>query len=101
LFAFVFGGLTPLMTGTLHTVAANVLMVVAFLYMLQGLAIYRALLLALGVDIGGTILGWMLMLFAMALGVGILLLAIAGLFDPFFDFRHFKRKDDSHESHTD
>lgn len=101
LFAFVFGGLTPVMTGMLHTIAANVLMVVVFLYMLQGLAIYRALLIALGVDLGGTILGWMLMAIAMALGVGILLLAIVGLFDPFFDFRHFKRKDDSHESHTD
>ena len=35
-------------------------------------------------------------------GVGPLLLGLAGLFDPFFDFRHFKkRKDDSHESHSD
>jgi hypothetical protein len=101
LFAFLFGGLTPITAGLLQTVAANVLMVVTFLYMLQGLAIYRALLIAMGVGVGGTILGWMLMAFALASGIGWLLLAIAGLFDPFFDFRHFKRKDDSHESHTD
>jgi CBS domain containing-hemolysin-like protein len=101
LFAFLFGGLTPITTGLLQTVAANVLMVVTFLYMLQGLAIYRALLIAIGVGVGGTVLGWTLMVFALATGVGWLLLAIAGLFDPFFDFRHFKRKDDSHESHTD
>ena len=35
-------------------------------------------------------------------GVGPFLLTVAGLFDQFFDFRHFKkRKDDSHEGHSD
>jgi hypothetical protein len=32
--------------------------------------------------------------------VGPVLLAIAGLFDSFFDFRHFNRKDSSDESHS-
>ncbi|HVR40333.1 MAG TPA: hypothetical protein VMU84_14650 [Thermoanaerobaculia bacterium] len=101
LFAFLFGGITPLTKGLLQTIAANVLIVVVCLYILQGLAIFRSLLLAIGVGPAGTILGWMLLVFALASMVGWLLLAVAGLFDPFFHFRHFKRKDDSHESHTD
>jgi len=34
-------------------------------------------------------------------GIGPLLLSIAGLFDSFFDFRKFNRKDHSDESHSD
>lgn len=102
LFAFIIGGLTPLATGVLQKVAANTLTVVAFLYILQGLAIFRFFLLAMGAGFAGTMLGWLLLLFLTLTGVGPLLLGLAGLFDPFFDFRHFKkRKDDSHESHSD
>ncbi|MFL6248107.1 MAG: DUF2232 domain-containing protein [Thermoanaerobaculia bacterium] len=102
LFAFVLGGLTPLASGMLQKVAANTLTVVAFLYILQGLAIFRFLLVAMGAGFAGTMLGWLLLVFLTLTGVGPLLLGLAGLFDPFFDFRHFKkRKDDSHESHSD
>ena len=102
LFAFVLGGLTPLATGLLQKVAANTLVIVAFLYILQGLAIFRFLLGAMGAGFAGTMLGWLLLAFLTITGVGPLLLGVAGLFDPFFDFRHFKkRKDDSHESHSD
>jgi len=102
LFAFVLGGLTPLVSGLLQKVAANTLAVVAFLYILQGLAIFRFVLAAMGVGFAGTMLGWLLLAFLTLTGVGPLLLGMAGLFDPFFDFRHFKkRKDDSHESHSD
>lgn len=102
LFAFVLGGLTPLATGMLQKVAANTLTIVAFLYILQGLAIFRFLLVAMGAGFAGTMLGWLLLFFLTLTGVGPLLLGLAGLFDPFFDFRHFKkRKDDSHESHSD
>ncbi len=102
LFAFILGGLTPLATGLLQKVAANTLAVVAFLYILQGLAIFRSLLLAMGGGIAGKTLGWLLLVFLMLTGVAPLLLGVAGLFDSFFDFRHFKkRKDDSHESHSD
>jgi hypothetical protein len=102
LFAFILGGLTPLATGMLQKVAANTLTVVAFLYILQGLAIFRFLLVAMGAGFAGTMLGWLLLVFLTLTGVGPLLLGLAGLFDPFFDFRHFKkRKDDSHESHSD
>ncbi len=102
LFAFVIGGLTPLASGMLQKVAANVLTLVAFLYILQGLAIFRFLLVAMGAGFAGTMLGWLLLAFLTITGVGPLLLGVAGLFDPFFDFRKFKkRKDDSHESHSD
>lgn len=102
LFAFLLGGLTPVAHGMLQKVAANVLTVVAFLYVLQGLAIFRFMLVATGAGFIGTALGWMLLAFLTVTGIGPLLLGVAGLFDPFFDFRHFKkRKDDSHESHSD
>jgi hypothetical protein len=102
LFAFVLSGLTPLASGMLQRVAANTLTVVAFLYILQGLAIFRFLLVAMGAGFAGTMLGWLLLVLLTLTGVGPLLLGLAGLFDPFFDFRHFKkRKDDSHESHSD
>ena len=102
LFAFIIGGVTPLASGMLQKVAANTLTIVAFLYILQGLAIFRFLLVAMGAGFAGTMLGWLLLFFLTLTGVGPLLLGLAGLFDPFFDFRHFKkRKDDSHESHSD
>src|SRR5688500_7062189 len=102
LFAFVIGGLTPLATGMVQKFAANVLALVAFLYILQGLAIFRFVLVAMGAGVAGTMLGWLLLVFLTITGVGPLLLGVAGLFDPFFDFRHFKkRKDDSNESHSD
>jgi hypothetical protein len=102
LFAFIVGGLTPLATGMLQKLAANTLAIVAFLYVLQGLAIFRFLLVAMGAGFAGTMLGWLLLAFLTLTGVAPLLLGVAGLFDSFFDFRHFKKKkDDSHESHSD
>lgn len=102
LFGFILGGLTPLTTGLVQTIAANVLTVIVFLYMLQGLAIFRYMLVAVGAGFAATLLGWTLLGFMSLTGMGLLLLGLAGLFDPFFDFRHFKnRKDDSHESHSD
>ena len=104
LFAFVLGGLTPVATGLVQKVAANTLMVVVFLYILQGLAIFRFLLGAMGGGVAQTIFGWLMLglLTLLTAGVPVLLLGVAGLFDSFFDFRHFKkRKDDSHESHSD
>lgn len=103
LFAFVLGGLTPLASGMLQKAAANTLTIVVFLYILQGLAIFRFLLVAMGAGFLGTMLAWMTLVFlSLTGGAGLMLLGLAGLFDPFFDFRHFKkRKDDSHESHSD
>jgi hypothetical protein len=58
----------------------------------------------MGAGLAQTMFGWMMLAFLTLLtaGVPVLLLGVAGLFDSFFDFRHFKkRKDDSHESHSD
>lgn len=102
LLLFVVGGLTPIATGLLQKVAANVLMVVVFLFVTQGLAIFRGLLIAAGAGFAATMIAWMALgFFTITGGAGPLLLGLAGLFDPFFNFRHIKRKDDSHESHTD
>ena len=99
LFAFIVGGITPLATGLLQKVAANVLAVVVFLYLLQGLAIFRSLLVAVGAGFAGVMFGYLLLGFLTVTGIAPLLLSVAGLFDSFFDFRHFKRKDHSDESH--
>ena len=103
LFFFVLGGLTPLLSGLPQKIAANTLALVVFLFILQGLAIFRFVLSAMGLGFAGTMMGWMLLVvLTFTGGVSFLLLGMAGLFDPFFDFRHFKkRKDDSHESHSD
>jgi hypothetical protein len=101
LFGFVFGGLTPLTSGMLQKIAANVLALILFLYLLQGLAIFRKTIASSGVGIFGASLAIFTLVMLSAMGIGLILLIAAGLFDPFFDFRKLKRKDDSHESHTD
>jgi hypothetical protein len=76
--------------------------VVLFLYLLQGLAIFRSLLAAIGINGVGLLFAFLLLGFlTFTAGVAPILLTIAGLFDSFFDFRKFRRKDDSNESHTD
>jgi len=101
LFLFVAGGLTPLLTGIWQLIAANVLTVVFCLYLLQGLAIFRAILVRTGAGWVGSLLGFFILAMLCLTGIGLVLLAGAGLFDPFVDFRKLNRKDDSHESHTD
>jgi hypothetical protein len=99
LFLFVFGGLAPLVTGLAHQVAANALTLAVFLYVVQGFALLRYLLASLGIGFVGALAVFLVITLTV---VGLLPLGLAGLFDPFFDFRHFKkRKDDSHESHSD
>ena len=103
LFAFIVGGVSPLMKGVAQHVGANILAVVVFLYIVQGLAIVRSLLVTVGAGLGMSLLAYATLVVLTFAGlVGPLLLGMAGLFDSFFDFRHFmKRKDDSDESHSD
>ncbi len=101
LFAFIAGGLTPVLSGPLQAIAANLLTLVAFLYLLQGLAILRSVLATTGASSLSMLFGFLLLAILSFTWIPQLLLSITGLFDSFFDFRHFKRKDDSHESHTD
>ncbi|HKS25875.1 MAG TPA: DUF2232 domain-containing protein [Thermoanaerobaculia bacterium] len=103
LFAFIVGGVSPLMKGAVQHVGANILTVVVFLYLVQGLAIFRSLLVTFGAGLGASLLAYaMLGVLTVVGGIAPLMLSMAGLFDSFFDFRHFmKRKDDSDESHSD
>jgi hypothetical protein len=101
LFLFVAGGATPLLTGTAQKVAANILAIAICLYILQGLAVFRSMLVRAGAGYVGGTLGFFLLIMLCLTGIGLALLAAVGLFDPFLDFRHLNRKDDSHEGHTD
>jgi len=100
-FVFVAGGAAQLLSGLPQRFAANLLALMICLYVLQGLAIFRFILVKAGAGYAGGALGFFLLFMLCMTLVGFLLLMLAGLFDPFFDFRHLNRKDDSHESHTD
>ena len=101
LFAFIIGGLSPLASGMPQRIGANVLALVTFLYLLQGLAIFRSFLAATGAGFTGVFFAYVLLGLLTLTGIGPLVLGIAGLFDSFFDFRKFNRKDHSDESHLD
>src|SRR5258706_10570669 len=100
LLVFVGSGLSTLATGQWKQAGVNVLIVVAFLYLLQGLAIFRSRLVTAGAGFGITLLAYAA-LAVLLVPFGALLLSIAGLFDSFFDYRHFNRKDSTHEGHSD
>jgi uncharacterized protein YybS (DUF2232 family) len=100
LFAFVIGGISPLLSGMPQQIGANILALVSFLYFLQGLAIFRSFVASTGVGMMGSLFAWMLLILLTLGGISPVLLCIAGLFDSFFDFRHFNRKDHSDESHS-
>ncbi|MDQ6801202.1 MAG: YybS family protein [Acidobacteriota bacterium] len=101
LFAFVIGGLSPLASGMPQRVGANLLALVSFLYLLQGLAIFRSFLAAAGAGFTSIFLAYVFLGVLTITGISPLVLSIAGLFDSFFDFRKFNRKDHSDESHSD
>ncbi len=105
LFAFVLGGLaTPLASGTLQRIGANILLVTVFLYFLQGLAVFRTVVAAgsgaFALFAWGTLIVLTIAPVTGPWRLPPLLLVIAGLFDSFFDFRHLNRKDHSDESHS-
>jgi uncharacterized protein YybS (DUF2232 family) len=101
LFAFVIGGLSPLASGMPQRIGANLLALVSFLYLLQGLAIFRSFLAAAGAGFTSVFLAYVFLAVLTITGISPLVLSIAGLFDSFFDFRKFNRKDHSDESHSD
>jgi len=101
LFGFILGGLSPLASGLAQRIGANLLAVVTFLYLLQGLAIFRAFVVATGAGFAGVTFAYVVLGLLTLTGIAPLLLSIAGLFDTFFDFRKFTRKDHSDESHLD
>jgi hypothetical protein len=68
---------------------------------LQGLAIFRSFLVATGAGLAGVLFAYVILGVLTLTGIAPLLLSITGLFDSFFDFRKFNRKDHSDESHSD
>ncbi|HVT05001.1 MAG TPA: DUF2232 domain-containing protein [Thermoanaerobaculia bacterium] len=101
LFGFVLGGLSLLAPEPWRTIGLNVLGVVVFLYWLQGLAIFRAILARTKTGVFGTIFAFVMVAVLTPYLIAPFILFLTGLFDPFFDFRHFNRKDDSDESDID
>jgi hypothetical protein len=101
LFAFVAGGLAPLARGPVRTVGLSLLAVVAFLYMLQGLAVLRFRHVRSGMRILATTFAMLMIVLLALYGVTPAILFLLGLFDPFFDFRHLHRKEVPHESDSD
>jgi hypothetical protein len=101
LFGFVAGGIAPFLSGVPRLIGLNLLVVVIFLYLVQGFAVFRGVTLRMQFGVMGNVLAWMLLAFMVVNGIGIFLLFVAGLFDPFFDFRNYKRKGENNESNTD
>ncbi|MGA7615839.1 MAG: DUF2232 domain-containing protein [Thermoanaerobaculia bacterium] len=101
LLLFVVSGLSPLAHGVLRTVGFNVLTVVAVLYSLQGLAVFRMLLVRSGAGLLASSALWLALIVFCIAGVGFFVLFAGGLFDSFFDFRHLNRKEVSDESNSD
>lgn len=101
LFIFILGGLAPLVRGPARMFLLNALAVVALLYLLEGLAIFRTLLIRMGLQLFGTTVAYGLLGLLTVYGIAPFILFLAGLFDPFFDFRNLHRKGESDESDLD
>ena len=101
LFVFVLAGLSPLADEPLRTVGLNILGLTMLVYFLQGLAVARSVMTRPGVKMPAMLIAFSLLVFLTIYLVAPVLFFLVGLFDSFFDFRRFKRKDDSHESHSD
>jgi hypothetical protein len=101
LLLFIAGGIAPLVRGPARMFLLNVLAVAALMYLLQGLAIFRTLLIRMGLQFFGTTLAYVLLGLLTFYGIAPFILFLAGLFDPFFDFRNLQRKGESDESHLD
>lgn len=101
LLLFVASGLSPLLREPFATIGYNMLAVVLFLFVLQGLSIYRSVLARLPIGLFGLIVAFALLFLLMQAVLPLVLLALAGLFDPFFDFRHLHRKEQNNESDSD
>jgi len=98
---FVIAGLSPLVRGGPRTAGLNLLVVVGFLYLVQGLAVFRAIVLRLRLRAMGNVVAYGLLGLMMLNGIAPVLLFAVGLFDTFFDFRNYKPKGDSDESDSD
>jgi hypothetical protein len=99
LLGFVAGGISPLLHGSVRLAGLNLLAIVICLYLIQGLAIFRAFVLRLPFGFFGSAIAWLML--AVLPQVSLPLMFLMGLFDPFFDFRKLNRKESSNESDSD
>lgn len=99
LLLFVAGGVSPLLQGSARMIGLNLLAIVIALYVIQGLAIYRAFVVKLPMGIFGSAIAYLILVLLPQLSVPLVFLM--GLFDPFFDFRKLNRKETGNESHSD
>jgi len=99
LLIFVAGGLSPLASGILRVAGFNLLGAAMVLYALQGMAILRYGMMRKGVGPIGTTL--IFVLASVLAPYTATVFFLAGLFDPFFDFRKLNRKDEPNESDLD
>lgn len=101
LFGFIAGGLSPFLGGIPRKIGLNLLVVVLFLFVIQGLAVFRGITLKLRLGALGIFVAWAMLAFLTFNGVGVFFLFLAGLFDPFFDFRNFRKKGENDEGNSD
>lgn len=101
LVAFIVSGLSPFAAGELRTAGLNLLVVVALLYWVQGMAVVRMLMSRSPIRFLASAPAFILLCLVAFNLVGIGILFLTGLFDSFFDFRKLKRKEDSDESDLD
>lgn len=101
LFAVIAGCLSPVYPEPLRTIGLNLIIVVGLLYLLQGLAVVRSLILRMELGTAGKVLVYGGLALLMLNGIVPMVLALVGLFDSFFDFRTPKNREKDNESNTD
>lgn len=102
LFGVVLGCLAPVYPEPFRTIGLNLLAIIALLYLVQGLAVMRSLVLRMQLSRSGIVLVWVAFGLMIVLSGAFLLTALAGvgLFDSFFDFRTPKNRENDDESDT-
>lgn len=100
LFVFIVAGLSPLASGSLQVAGFNALAIVAFLYLIQGMAIIRFWIVQMGGGLVVVAVAFLTLLVMTISGVAPFAFFLLGLFDPFADFRKLNRKDVPDESNS-
>ena len=98
---FAVAGLAALGPEPFRSIGWSTLVVVALLHAMQGAAVVRWLMAKLRFGPLATAVSFVLLLLFAINGIGLMMLFLLGLFDPFFDFRKLNRKEATDESHPD
>lgn len=98
---FAIAGLAALAPEPLRSAGWSALVIVGLLHAMQGAAVIRWMMAKLRFGVLATVLSYALLLIFALNGIGLMMLFLLGLFDPFFDFRKLNRKEATDESHPD